>query len=127
VHILYLMQENDREARFGEEGEVQTGPRLTPSALQGIRDSVEILGRLYVEVSTASGDGDDDSPPIIDLNEGRTRIPEAAREVRKLFIGQHERYLAKGPTHILGRIVRDPTWDRLTDPLLRRNGQVKRT
>jgi hypothetical protein len=69
---------------------------------------------------------DDDSPPPIDLNEGsKTRIPEAAHEVRKLFIGQHERYLAKGPTHVLGRIVRDPTWQKLTDPLLRRNGQVK--
>ena len=127
VHILYLMQEQDREQRFGEEGDIQTGPRLTPSALQGIRDSVEILGRLYVDLSRGEP-GDDDAPPTLDLNEGRTtHIPENAREERKLFIGQHGRYLAKGPTDVLGRIVKDPTWHRLTDPLLRRNGQVKQT
>jgi hypothetical protein len=128
VHIIYLMQEQDREQRYGEEGDIQTGPRLTPYALMGIRDSVEILGRLYVEVSTSSDDVADDAPPVIDLNEGsKARIPEAAHEIRKLFIGQHDRFIAKGPTDVLGRIVRDPTWHKLTDPLLRRNGQVRQT
>lgn len=126
VHALYLMQENDREQRYDDS--VQTGPRLTPYALMGIRDSVEILGRLYVDVSTSSDEEDPEAPPIIDLEGGKSStIPENAHEVRKLFIGQHDRYLAKGPTHVLGRIVRDPTWLKLTDPLLRRNGQVKQT
>jgi len=127
VHAVYLMQENDRETRYGEEGEVQTGPRLTPYALMGIRDSVEILGRLYVDVAR-NGPSDDDAPPVIDLDGDKsTDIPENAREVRKLFIGQHGRYLAKGPTHLLGRIVEDPTWSKLTEPLIHRNGLVKRT
>lgn len=125
VHSLYLMQENDREQRYDDS--VQTGPRLTPYALMGIRDSVEILGRLYVEVETGEP-ADDEAPPILDLEGGKTsHIPEHAREVRKLFIGQHDRYLAKGPVHILGRVIREPTWDRLTGPLMQQvpNGQVK--
>ena len=126
VHALYLMQENDREQRYDDS--VQTGPRLTPYALMGIRDSVEILGRLYVDVDTGPEGGDEEAPPIIDLEGGKSStIPENAREVRKLFIGQHDRYLAKGPTHVLGRIVKDPTWPKLTEPLLHRNGQVKQT
>lgn len=129
VHALYLMQENDREQRYGEEGEVQTGPRLTPYALMGIRDSVEILGRLYVDVERPDA-GEEDQPaiPLLDLEGDKsTHIPENAREVRKLFIGQHGRYLAKGPTHLFGRIVKDPSWTKLTEPLLHRNGQVKQS
>jgi len=129
VHIIYLMQENDREIRLGEEERLlQTGPRLTPYALTGIRDSVEILGRLYVDVESGTQAGDDDAPPVLNLEEGKSsHIPENAREVRKLFIGQHDRFLAKGPTHVLGRIVRDPTWSKLTEPLIHRNGLVKQT
>lgn len=129
VHALYLMQENDRENRMGEEVVgITTGPRLTPYALQGIRDSVEILGRLYVDVDTSKEDAEEDAPLLIELEGDKSNvIPESAREVRKLFIGQHDRYIAKGPTHVLGRIVRDPTWPSLTEPLLHRNGQVKQT
>lgn len=126
VHALYLMQENDREQRYDDS--VQTGPRLTPYALTGIRDSVEILGRLYVDVETGPEGEEDDAPPLIELEGGKNSvIPENAREVRKLFIGQHDRYLAKGPTHVLGRIVKDPTWPKLTEPLLHLNGRVKQT
>lgn len=126
VHILYLMQENDREQRYDDS--VQTGPRLTPYALTGIRDSVELLGRLYVDVETGEP-VDDEAPAVptieLDVDTHNTKIPESAREVRKLFIGQHDRYLAKGPTHVLGRIVRNPTWSNLTEPLFQTNGQVK--
>jgi hypothetical protein len=127
VHILYLMQENDREQRYDDS--VQTGPRLTPYALTGIRDSVEILGRLYVDVETAPTGGEAPEIPTIELemDTHNTRIPETAQEVRKLFIGQHDRYLAKGPTHVLGRIVRNPTWQNLTEPLFQTNGLVKQT
>ena len=129
IHIIYLMQENDREQRYDDT--VQTGPRLTPYALTGIRDSVEILGRLYVDVESAPTGGETPEIPSIDLDalddKHNTHIPTNAREVRKLFIGQHDRYLAKGPTHVLGRIVEDPTWQKLTEPLFRVNGQVKQT
>jgi len=127
VHTLYLMQENDREQRYDDT--VQTGPRLTPYALLGIRDSVELLGRLYVDVDKApqGGEAGEVAPalPEIDLPDAHnSKIPEAAVEVRKLFIGQHDRYIAKGPVHILGRIVRNPTWQTLTEPLFHQNGQV---
>lgn len=128
VHALYLMQEQDREQRETDATTMQTGPRLTPYALAGIRDSVEILGRLYVEVESAPTGEAVPEVPTFELGDGRTPstfIPEEAREVRKLFIGQHERYLAKGPTHLLGRIVRDPTWPKLTEPLFRLNGLAK--
>lgn len=129
VHGLYLMQEQDREQRNDDTTTMQTGPRLTPYALSGIRDSVEILGRLYVEVETAPTEGEQPEVPVFDLSEldGKrsSYIPENAREVRKLFIGQHDRFIAKGPTHVLGRIVRDPTWQKLTEPLFQTNGLVK--
>jgi hypothetical protein len=120
VHVLYLMQENDREQRY--EDSVQTGPRLTPYALSGIRDSVEILGRLYVDVEEP--EADETVPLLPEADAHNTRINEKAREVRKLFIGQHDRYIAKGPTHVLGLVVRNPTWASLTEPLFHQNGQV---
>jgi hypothetical protein len=124
VHALYLMQENDREQRYADS--VQTGPRLTPYALMGIRDSVELLGRLYVDVEQTPEGGDAPQVPMLDMDMDahNTRINEHAREVRKLFIGQHDRYIAKGPTHILGLVVRNPTWQSLTEPLFHQNGQV---
>jgi hypothetical protein len=126
LHIVYLMQENDREQRIEGDQSIQTGPRLTPSAMQGIRDSVEILGRLYVDVETAPSDDVDGAIPDINLEEGKSsHIPTTAREVRKLFIGQHERYLAKGPTHVLGRIIPNPTWQNLTAPLFSQNGKAE--
>jgi hypothetical protein len=122
VHMLYLMQEQDRVREVEED--VRTGPRLTPEALKGIRDSLEILGRLYVDLQAPEvrTNGDAPLPPALDLlatpAQQSARIEPNVKEVRKLFIGQHDRYIAKGPTHLLGRVVLDPTWDKIVPPVM---------
>ena len=115
INILYLMQEQDRQAESEYGTTTRTGPRLTPEALKGIRDSLEVLGRLYVDLSS-------EDPASIPLDKV-DRIDPNLKETRRLFIGQHERYIAKGPTHILGRVIDDPTWERVVPPII--NGVVR--
>ena len=121
MHMLYLLQEQDRRREV--EQDVYTAPRLTPEALKGIRDSLEILGRLYVDL-VPQGDSKDADVPSFSLDgPAADRIDPNVKETRRLFIGQHERYIAKGPTHVLGRIIDDPTWPRVVQPLFgSRNG-----
>src|SRR6516162_3796861 len=121
MHMLYLLQEQDRRREV--EQDVYTAPRLTPEALKGIRDSLEILGRLYVDLAPQGDSKDGDVPSFSLDGPAADRIDPNVRETRRLFIGQHERYIAKGPTHILGRIIDDPTWPRVVQPLFgSRNG-----
>ena len=117
LHIIYLLQEQDRKREV--EQDVYTAPRLTPEALKGIRDSLEILGRLYVDLATPSTTLQEaDAAPIPFLAGAQAdAIDPHMREIRRLFIGQHERYIAKGPTHILGRVIDNPTWDKIVPPL----------
>ena len=123
IHIVYLLQEQDRRREVEED--VKTGPRLTPEALKGIRDSLEILGRLYVDLAAPDPlkavvkEGEPLPPPTFKLDEDKSsdRIDANVREVRRLFIGQHDRYIAKGPTHLLGRVIDDPTWNKIVPPL----------
>ena len=121
INIVYLLQEQDRRAEVAGEptGDVKTGPRLTPSALLGIRDSLEILGRLYVDLAAPDASIQEPSTvPIPFLAGTQTdRIDANVREIRRLFIGQHDRYIAKGPTHVLGRVIDNPTWDKIVPPL----------
>lgn len=125
LHIVYLLQQQDR--RDGDD--VMTGPRLTPEALKGIRDSLEILGRLYVDLEAPSTNGTADTSdpnaqpiPAMDLltspQQAATFINPNAKEVRRLFIGQHERYIAKGPTNVLGRVITEPNWNKIVPPLM---------
>lgn len=125
VHMVYLMQEQDRRREVEED--IKTGPRLTPEALKGIRDSVELLGRLYVELEAPdkpqpNGTGDPMPPVLTDLltqqDTHNVRIEADVKEVRRLFIGQHDRYIAKGPTHLLGRVITDPSWEKIVPPLM---------
>jgi hypothetical protein len=116
VHILYLMQEQDRQSETEFGTQTRTGPRLTPEALKGIRDSLEILGRLYVDTTSTD-------PAALNLERG-DRIDPDLNETRRLFIGQHDRYIAKGPTHILGRVVTDPSWGNVVAPVF--NGVATR-
>jgi hypothetical protein len=125
IHVIYLLQEQDRRREVEED--VRTGPRLTPEALKGIRDSLEILGRLYVDLEAPGANGKVDAevpPPVPTLDllsspaQAAAQIDPDAKEVRRLFIGQHERYIAKGPTHVLGRVITDPNWDKIVPPLM---------
>ena len=131
LHIVYLLQEQDRRREV--EDDIKTGPRLTPEALKGIRDSLEILGRLYVDLAAPDPTKPENSeeeplpPPVpeftLDSKPEADRIDTNVKEVRRLFIGQHDRYIAKGPTHILGRVVTNPTWNTIVPPLFgSRNG-----
>jgi len=122
IHIVYLLQEQDRRAEVAGEptGDVKTGPRLTPSALLGIRDSLEILGRLYVDLVAPDQSTQEASVvPIPSVLAGpqTDRIDPNVQEVRRLFIGQQDRYIAKGPTAKLGRVIDNPTWDKIVPPL----------
>ena len=120
LHMLYLLQEQDRRREV--EQDVYTAPRLTPEALKGIRDSLEILGRLYVDLGSPETEKKEGETFSLD-GPGADRIDPNVKETRRLFIGQHERYIAKGPTHILGRVIDDPTWPKVVDPLFgRANG-----
>lgn len=125
VHVYYLVQENDRENRT--DNYTETGPRLTPEATRGLRDALEVIGRMYVVT-------DDDSPEVSTNGKADDLDVEAAKkggvdskhrainpdatEERRLFIGQHERYQTKGPTHILGRVIVNPTWTNTVLPIL---------
>ncbi len=125
VHLYYLVQENDRENRT--DNYTETGPRLTPEANRGLRDALEVIGRLYVIT-------DEDSPAILTNGKAEDFDPNAAKkggsdpnnrridpdalEERRLFIGQHERYQTKGPTHLLGRVIANPTWTNTVLPIL---------
>lgn len=122
VHIYYLLQENDRENKFDEV--LETGPRLTPEAARGLKDALEVIGRMYVEVGgkelDVSGKEEDTilAAATSDPDPHHRRIDPDAREVRCLFIGQHDRYFAKGPSHLLGRVIRNPTWSNTVLPVL---------
>jgi hypothetical protein len=72
-------------------------------AWAGIKDIVEIVGRLYVEEAEYG-----------DIGETKHRdIDPNMQETRRLLIGKHPRYFTKGPTHLLGYTIENPTWDKL--------------
>lgn len=108
IHKLFLFQIGTREPKV--QGELHlTGPALTPYAIAYVRESVEMLGLLYVELSGGS------SPLAGDGSE--RQINPNAKETRRMLIGQHPAYTTKGPTHILGYTVENPTWDKLAASL----------
>lgn len=118
MHSIFMMQEARRESKFEDEAAI-IGPALTPAALVHAKDTLSMVGRMYVSliptdaVSNGSADatsldvtlGDDDSP---------LTIRENVKEVRKLLIGKHDHYFTKGPTHKLGYVVVEPTWAKLS-------------
>lgn len=119
LHQIWLMQEQDREVKYDEN--VQTVTRLTPGCYRGLYDDLELIGRLYVEVGGHEVEGEVTEAPVsMDalLKEGgvdkyKQDIDPDATETRKLFIGAHDRYLCKGNTAVLGRVISEPTWDKL--------------
>lgn len=110
IHTIFLFQENTREPKF-EGDPIVTAPALTPEALRGIKEALELIGRLYV-VRKEPGDGLPVSPA-----DRLRQIDPTTIERRMLLLGKHERYFAKGPTHALGYVVEDPTWARLAASL----------
>lgn len=105
LHVIFLLQEQGKE----EDGETKVGPALTRSALVAAKESLELVGRLYVEQEGGSD---------LNLEETSTKgIDIGTKEVRKLLLGKHPRYFAKGPTHLLGYVVDNPDWPTLAKSL----------
>jgi hypothetical protein len=102
---VFLFQESVRQPQ-NDLGVTTIEPALTPSALAAAKDALEMIGRLYV----SSSDG------LLGADDVRS-ISADAEEQRRLFIGKHDRIFAKGPTHILGRIIESPTWSKLAESL----------
>jgi hypothetical protein len=112
LHKIYLFQLQDRHPKFEGDGEVVTGPALTPTALYTAKEILEILGYLYVLLEKEEGgiDLENRQPRTIDLDVEETRV---------LFIGKDPRYFAKGPSHILGRAIKNPTWNNIYSAIIR--------
>lgn len=110
VHLIFLMQEVDKHPQH-EADILVTEPILTPSALGRCFDSLELVGRLYVDLQSGKdilADVDDNAKRAIDPN---------AKEIRRLLVGHHPRYRTKGDTKQLGYVVEEPTFDKLAATL----------
>jgi hypothetical protein len=114
VHLIFLMQEMDRHPQH-EADILVTEPVLTPSALGRCFDSLEMVGRLYVELQTTQD-------VLAAVDDGAKRgIDPHAKEVRRLLLGHHPRYRTKGDTQSLGYVVEEPTFEKLAATLRKGN------
>jgi hypothetical protein len=111
IHKIFLFGESTREPKAPGENHL-TGPELTPLALAGARQQLELLGRLYVDKETSGGNNLLVADPAAER-----QIDPNTKEVRRLLIGAHDWYLTKGPTHKLGYVVTDPSWEKLAASL----------
>jgi hypothetical protein len=107
MHVVLLFQEMTRTPKL-ENDLLETGPAVTPAALREIKTTLEILGRLYVETE----EGEDGELMIDEGGEAAQlrRINFRTVEKRRLLLGKHPRYFAKGPTEQLGYCIENPTW-----------------
>lgn len=78
------------------------GPLLPTQALRGAKRQLEFMGRLFAELK---------HPPLDDV------IPETAEETRRMLVGEHELWYAKGPVHAVGYCINNPTWSKLLPAL----------
>jgi len=110
MHVVFMMQvQNRRENREDPDDEGIIGPALTPYALRSAKESLKMLGYLYVELEEpqASTNGE----IILELEKKRSAVINPnVREVRRLLVGKHPRYATKGPTHKVGYVIEQPTW-----------------
>ena len=116
VHLVFSFDEQDPKI---EKGEVtrRGGPLLNNQPLVGVKHYLEIIGRLFAEVV--------DAP--FQLGSG---VPENVEERRRLLLGENEFWYAKGPVHVLGHCMVDPTYTKLLAAVhaepLRLNGYHKK-
>lgn len=101
-HTIFLFQEANRESKH-EGDPLTTGPALTPTALFAAKEALEILGRLYVE----------EDPIEWATDKSLRTIPAERKETRRLLLGKHPRFFAKGPSQKLGYTLEDPTFEKL--------------
>jgi hypothetical protein len=107
MHVCFTFQEDTRRPEF-EHDPVVTGPALTPFALRGAKENLEMIGRLFAEdVSGSSG--------VAVPDPSLRRVNLQAVTQHYMLLGQHHRYIAKGPTHALGYVLAAPTWEKLEE------------
>ena len=115
IHLVFLFQEQVRTPTSGGEdniiqtGPTKVGPMLTPLAIEGVRENLELLGRLYDPSAEVEDDALEENP----FGVPKRAIDPEVKPERRLLIGQHSLYLTKGPTHVLGNVVMNPTWRKL--------------
>lgn len=123
IHLIFLFQEQEKEPKEGSViQEPKIGPMLTPAAIQHAKDTLDIVGRLYVTTEKKGGNGQGEIKLDVQaLASGRPPslrdIDEDVVETRKLLLGQHPLYVTKGDTKKLGYVVSDPTWAKLAESL----------
>lgn len=114
MHVTFIMQQMGRkEDRNDPDENARIVPALTPWALRRALEALKMIGYLYVEDASQAGTVAADP---LNLAAGTTNpyaINPNTQEVRKMLIGQHPLYATKGPTHKLGYLIEDPTWDKL--------------
>ena len=98
MHIMWLFQEEARTPTSGtgekviQTGPTQIGPLLTPTAIGGVRENLELLGRLYDPYIEPEDDPLGENP----FGKINRQIDPDRKETRRLLIGQHPLYLTKG-------------------------------
>lgn len=125
VHVVFTFQELKREAKT-ELDVPEIGPAMTPEALKTVRDSLKMVGRLYVDLADPKANGvaptqdAAQAAPGIEINVPDTNAAESLRainpstvETRMLLVGKHPLFFSKGDSRKLGYVVREPTWDKL--------------
>ena len=100
IHLALLFQPEERD----KNGVIQMGPALTPQAARFLRPAFKMCGYLYTA----------------DADEGELVVPNPRAisekiRTRKMLIDDHAFYFAKGPSHVLGAVVTDPTWTKLAE------------
>lgn len=126
IHTIFLMQEARRDSKFEDEP-AMIAPALTPVALAHAKDTLSLIGRLYVVTQPADSPGQNgaastEATAALELDLSATKenplvIRENVKEVRKLLVGKHEQYFTKGDSATLGYVVTDPTWSKLAKTL----------
>lgn len=113
MHVVFLMQMmNRRENRDDPDDEGKLGPALTPFALRAAKESLKMIGHLYVDLESSDG-GTNELSIDIEKRVRSSDIDPNAKEIRRLLVGPHPRYATKGPTHKVGYVVENPTWEKL--------------
>lgn len=120
LHILWLFQEEARTPTSGtgekviQTGPTKIGPMLTPAAIGGVRENLEMLGRLYDPDIEPEDDELGENP----FGKIKRQIDPDRKETRRLLIGQHPLFLTKGPSHATGYAPLNPTWKKLEKALV---------
>lgn len=120
IHLIFLFQEQKREPKEHTMDIVEVGPALTPTALVHAKDTLKIIGRLYVAPQAGTNgeqkEGDDLNLVLTDSLSSPAalrRVDPNRQEQRMLLIGKHDLYFTKGDSRRLGYVVPEPTWGKL--------------